>query len=65
MTTQMKAWQSILARGVKAKLKNRKIPVGIGIPADMLKRIDKERGDIPRSVYVTKLLQQALKEKAS
>ncbi|MDH5690246.1 MAG: hypothetical protein OEY81_02295 [Candidatus Bathyarchaeota archaeon] len=46
-------------------MKNRKIPVGIGIPAGMLERIDKERGDIPRSVYVTRLLQQTLKEKPS
>jgi hypothetical protein len=44
-------------------MKNRKIPVGIGLPADMLKRIDKERRDVPRSVYVTNLLKQALKAK--
>ena len=46
-------------------MNNRKIPVGIGIPADMLERIDKERGDLPRSVYVTKLLKQALEAKAT
>jgi len=44
-------------------MKNRKIPVGISIPANMLEHIDKERGDTPRSVYVTKLLKQALKAK--
>lgn len=45
-------------------MKSRKVPVGICIPIDLLESIDNERGDIPRSVYVTKLLKQALKAKA-
>lgn len=44
----------------KKKKKNRKVPVGISLPTDMLKCIDKERGDISRSVYVTELLKQVL-----
>jgi len=53
-----------LVNPVGSKMKNRKIPIGISISADLLEHIDHERGDIPRSVYVVKLLKLALKVKA-
>ena len=43
----------------------RKVPVGIGIPLDLLEEIDAERGDKSRSVYVVELLQKALKKRQS
>jgi len=35
-------------------------PVGISLPKDMLDRIDKRRGQIPRSTYIASLLQRIL-----
>ena len=40
----------------------RKVPVGIGIPLDLLEKIDAERGDKSRSVYVVELLQKRVEE---
>ena len=35
-----------------------KIPIGISFDEDILEKIDKERGDIPRSKYITKVLRK-------
>ncbi len=37
-------------------MQENKISVGISLPTEFLKQIDEERGDIPRSRYITKLL---------
>lgn len=34
------------------------IPIGISLPTNIVKKIDKERGDIPRSRYVLRILEQ-------
>jgi len=41
--------------------KERKIPIGIGIPLDLLEEIDAKRGLTNRSEYVVKLIRKALK----
>jgi metal-responsive CopG/Arc/MetJ family transcriptional regulator len=35
-----------------------KIATGISFPKELLKQIDKDRGDIPRSRYITKFLEK-------
>ena len=35
-----------------------KIAVGISLPAKLMKKIDVERGDIPRSSYVLRMLEK-------
>ncbi len=35
-----------------------KIAVGISLPAKLMKKIDVERGDIPRSRYVLRMLEK-------
>lgn len=43
---------------------NRKVPVGICIPMDLLEKIDRERGDKSRSEFVVQLIEKALKKEA-
>jgi len=43
---------------------NRKVPVGIGIPLDLLEKIDRERGDKSRSEFVVQLIEKALEKEA-
>jgi len=38
--------------------------VGISLPESLLERIDKDRGKIPRSVWIVDLLQKALEQGA-
>jgi len=38
-------------------------PVGISIPPQLIEKIDKDRGDIPRSIFVTRLIEQAYRER--
>ena len=33
-------------------------PVGISLPTEIISRIDTERGDIPRSRYILRILQE-------
>jgi metal-responsive CopG/Arc/MetJ family transcriptional regulator len=40
-----------------------KIAMGISFPKKMIKNIDRERGDISRSRFVLRLLEQAYEEK--
>jgi hypothetical protein len=35
--------------------------VGITIPGSILKRVDKVRGDIPRSTFIRRAIQESLK----
>lgn len=35
--------------------------ISISLPKELLEKIDRERGDVPRSRYVAKLLLRALK----
>lgn len=35
-------------------------PVGISFPEDLLHKIDKLRGKVPRSVYIRDLIEKAL-----
>ena len=42
----------------------RNIPVGISLPAEMIERIDKERGDITRSRYVLRMIERSLSVKS-
>jgi len=34
-------------------------PVGISLPAEIISKIDSERGDIPRSRYILRVLQDS------
>ena len=36
-----------------------KIPIGISFDKDILEKIDSERGDVPRSIYIIKVLKKA------
>jgi len=36
--------------------------VGVSLPESLLERIDKDRGKIPRSVWIVDLLQKALEQ---
>ena len=36
---------------------------GISLPVDILQKIDNERGDIPRSRYILKILEKAFRER--
>lgn len=36
-----------------------KIPIGISFDKDTLEKIDSERGDVPRSIYILKVLEKA------
>jgi hypothetical protein len=38
-----------------------KIGTGVSLSKETIKRIDKERGDVSRSQYITRLLEQAYK----
>ena len=40
--------------------KDRKLPIGIGIPTSLLAKIDKLRGKKSRSEFVVKLIEKAL-----
>ncbi|MCL6579424.1 MAG: ribbon-helix-helix domain-containing protein [Candidatus Bathyarchaeota archaeon] len=40
--------------------KQRKLPIGIGIPKSLLERIDKLRGQKSRSEFVVDLIEKAL-----
>jgi len=42
---------------------NRKVPVGIGIPMDLLEKIDRERGGKSRSEFVVHLIEKALEKR--
>jgi hypothetical protein len=37
----------------------RNIPAGFSLPSDLLQRIDTERGDIPRSRFLLRILEKA------
>lgn len=41
------------------------LTMGISLPPELVKKIDKERGDIPRSKWILRLLEEAyrLREK--
>ncbi|CAN5147328.1 hypothetical protein BH18THE2_BH18THE2_35790 [soil metagenome] len=39
----------------------RKIPVGISFPKDIVSKIDNERGDIPRSRYLLRIVEKKLR----
>ena len=51
------------AKGRKGNV-NRKVPVGIGIPLDLLEKIDRQRGDKSRSEFVVHLIEKALEKEA-
>lgn len=38
-----------------------KIAVGISLPTELMKKIDVERGDVPRSRYVLRMLEKQYK----
>jgi hypothetical protein len=40
-----------------------RIPVGLSMPKTFITRIDSERGDIPRSRYVLRLIEEGIIEK--
>jgi len=42
--------------------KERKLPIGIGIPTSLLEKIDELRGEKSRSEFVVKLIEKALEE---
>jgi len=44
--------------------KERKLPIGIAIPSDLLDEIDAERGPKSRSEYVVELIKKALRKGA-
>ena len=37
--------------------------VGITLPSSLIEQIDRARGDIPRSTYISKVMAQCLKRK--
>ena len=39
------------------------IAIGISLPKEIMKKIDTDRGDIPRSRYLLRILQKALEYK--
>lgn len=43
--------------------KDRKLPIGIGIPTGLLEKIDKLRGEKTRSKFVVELIEKALEAK--
>ncbi len=40
--------------------KDRKLPIGIGIPTSLLEKIDELRGEKSRSEFVVELIEKAL-----
>ncbi len=40
------------------KLQNKNRPFGISLPKDLLELIDKKRGDVNRSRYITRILEK-------
>lgn len=45
--------------------KDRKLPVGIGIPLDLLEKIDRERGEKSRSEFVLELIKKGLGQEST
>lgn len=39
----------------------RMVSTGLSIPKDLFERIDRERGDVPRSVYIRRLIERGIK----
>ena len=37
--------------------------IGISIPEELLKKIDDQKGDVTRSKYITRLLEEAIKQR--
>jgi len=52
----MKTTTSITARASSAAKWDRKVSVAISMPQRLIEEIDTVRGDVPRSVFVCKLL---------
>ena len=41
------------------------VDAGVSFPIDLLRRVDIARGDIPRSRFIVRILEKALKKKES
>ena len=41
------------------------IPTGLSLPSSLIQEIDMQRGDVPRSRFVLKLIQQSLQKKSN
>jgi metal-responsive CopG/Arc/MetJ family transcriptional regulator len=38
-------------------VRTKSIPVGISLPTELIQKMDEERGDIPRSKYLLRIIQ--------